>query len=310
MIQLAIVFAVLHILVALTIGPLRIGSFCSNALQTLASGIAAWMSFRAAKRGRGLGSSFWQLVGFGWATWGIANGGWMFYEVVLGHEPPALSAIRFLFDIQGAFFAMALFLDEERDSAKLDVATILDFLQIGIIYLLIYVGLYYIPAQSLSHQEGMIRELYIMVVENLSLIVLSAVRAVISSSPETKKLYKRFAIFMAVFCTGAQATMYGQFLYQTTAAVVLGAAWSVLLLGGAYLATSWEPELETQNKAYVSKSTGGMLYRNMMFALGPLFVTFLTSQLGPAWMPLRVTMLGLSILCYATRVALNERRQT
>ncbi|HJZ64122.1 MAG TPA: PAS domain S-box protein [Candidatus Acidoferrum sp.] len=309
-VQLAIVFAVLHVLVALTIGPMRMGAFCSNALQTAASGIAAWMSFRAAKRGRGLSSSFWQLVGFGWATWGIANGGCLFYEVVLGHEPPALSAIRFLFDIQGAFFAMALFLDEERDSAKLDLATILDFLQIGIIYLLIYVGLYYIPAQYLSHQEGMIRELYIMMVENLSLIVLSAVRAVISSSPETKKLYKRFAIFMAIFCTGAQATMYGQFLYQTTAAVVLDAAWSVLLLGGAYLAATWEPEPLQARIGPISKSTGGMLYRNMMFALGPLFVAFLTSQLGPSWKPLRVTMLGLSIICYAARVALNERRQT
>jgi PAS domain S-box-containing protein len=47
-----------------------------------------------------------------------------------------------------------------------------------------------------------------------------------------------------------------------------------------------------------------------MFALGPLVVMFLSSQLGPGWKPVRLTFLAISILCYAMRMGINEHRQT
>jgi len=68
---------------------------------------------------------------------------------------------------------MALFLDDERDSTKLDLATLLDFLQIGIIYFLIYVGLYYVPSLSLDHPAALLREQVVMLFENGALILLS-----------------------------------------------------------------------------------------------------------------------------------------
>src|SRR2546430_13301593 len=121
---LLVVFVALHVTIIVTMGPSPLGSLCGNLLQIAASGIAATAAMRAARRGIGLSRSLWLLVGFGWATWGIANVGWMFHEIALGTAPPPLSFIRFLFDIQAAFFAMALFLDDERDSTKLDLATI------------------------------------------------------------------------------------------------------------------------------------------------------------------------------------------
>jgi PAS domain S-box-containing protein len=309
--KLAAAFVVLHVVVVLAIGPTKMGSFLGNALQITASGIAAGLSFLAARRGRGLSRSFWLLVGFAWATWGIANAGWMFYEVVLGVEPPALSAVRFLFDIQGAFFAMALFLDDERDSTQLDLATLLDFLQIGIIYFLIYVGLYYVPSLSLDHPAALLREQIVMLFENGALIALGLVRTGIASSPETQNLYQRFAIFLAVYCSVGQAALYAQYVHEQPSGSLLDLAWTLLLLGGAYLAATWNPSKEHTARAIpVSRSTGGMLFRNAMFALGPLIVMFLSSQLGAVWKPFRLSLLGLSILCYAARMALNEHRQT
>jgi len=309
-VMLALVFVVLHVLVVLTLGSTRIGSFFGNALEITASGMAAAWSFRAARRGSGLSRSFWLLVGFGWATWGIANMGWMFYEVVLGVEPPALSAVRFLFDIQGAFFAMALFLDDERDSTRLDLATLLDFLQIVVIYLLIYLGLYYVPSLSLDHPAALLREQIVMLFENGGLIALSIVRAAIAGSPETRTLYRRFAIFMAVYCSAGQATLYAQYLHETPSGSFMDLAWTLLLLGGAFLAATWKPANEQGTaQAIGSKSTGGMLFRNAMFAMGPLIVVFLSSELGSDWRPLRFVLLGLSIGCYAARMALNQHRQ-
>jgi len=299
----------LHIVVTLTLGGTTAGSFCGNLLQISASGIAAAMALAAAQRGRGLGRSMWLLVGFGWATWGIANLGWMFYEVALGIEPPALSFVRFLFDIQGAFFAMALFLDEERDSTRLDLATILDFLQIAIIYFLIYVGMYYVPLLTMEHHEALIRQQWLMLSQDGTLILLSIVRTGIARSPETRRLYKNFSIFLFFYFGAAQLAEYIQYLHERPAGTFLDLAWTLPLLAGAFWAANWKPTA-AQPGSLRPKSTGGMIFRNAMFALGPLIVMFLTSQLGPGWKPLRLTALAISILCYAVRMAINEHRQT
>jgi two-component system, cell cycle sensor histidine kinase and response regulator CckA len=304
------VFVVLHLTVILTLGTSPAGSFFGNTLQIAASGIASAMAFGAARRGRGLSRSLWLLVGFGWATWGIANLGWMFYEVALGIEPPALSFVRFLFDIQGAFFAMALFLDDERDSTRLDFATVLDFLQIAVIFFLLYLGMYYVPSLSTDHHGAMLRVQIIMMSQNGALIALALIRAAIAKSGATRILYQRFAIFLAVSYSAAQAAEYIQYLRERSSGTFLDLAWSLPLLGGAFWAATWNPDTSNLPSGVQARSTAGMIFRNVMFALGPLIVVFLTTQLGPGWKPVRVTLLAISILCYALRMAINEHRQT
>jgi len=305
------VFVVLHVTIRLTLGPSALGSFLGNLLQVAASGIAAAMAIGAARRGQGLSRSLWLLVGFGWATWGIANVGWMLHGVALGTEPPPLSYVRFLFDIEGAFFAMALFLDDERDSTHLDLSTLLDFLQIGIIYFLIYLVMYYVPLLKMDRQAALLREQELMLIENGSLVVLSFVRAGLARTVETRTLYRRLAIFLAIYSSTAQLAEYLQYLHQSPAGTLLDLAWTLPLLAGAYWAATWKPVVPGADvSALRPKSTGGMLFRNAMFALGPLIVLFLSSQLGPGWKAVRLTVLGISIICYAARVALNEHQQT
>src|SRR5260221_2538601 len=305
------VFVVLHVTIPLTLGPSLIGSFLGNVLQVAGSGIAAAMAIGAARRGQGLNKSLWLLVGFGWATWGIANVGWMFHELALGAEPPPLSFIRFLFNIRGAFFAMALFLDDERDSTKLDLATILDFLQIGIIYCLIYLGAYLVPSLTMDHKGVLVREQELMFFQNGTLVALAFLRAGIARSSETKTLYRRFAIFLAVYLSAAQGAQYLQYLHESPAGTFLDLAWTLPLLGGAYWAATWKTtDGETGAASLRAKSTAGMMFRNAMFALGPLIVLFLSSQLGMGWKPVRLVVLGISIVCYAARMALNEHQQT
>lgn len=304
------VFVLLHLIVILTLGTSPLGSFFGNSLQIGASGIAAAMAFGAARRGRGLSRSLWLLVGFGWATWGMANLGWMFYEVALGIEPPALSFVRFLFDIQGAFFAMALFLDDERDSTRLDLATALDFLQIAVIFFLLYLGMYYVPSLSTDHHGAMLRVQIIMLGQNGTLIVLALIRTAIAKSGATRTLYQRFMIFLVVSYSAAQITEYMQYLKETPSGTFRDLAWTLPFLGGAFWAATWKPTTEAMPSGPRSRSAAGMIFRNVMFALGPLIVVFLTSQLGPGWKPVRVTLLAISVLCYALRMGINEHRQT
>src|SRR5262249_10304150 len=127
-VALALVF--LHASVILTLGSSPTGSLFANCIELLFSGWAAAMCFGAGRRAEGINRSFWLLVGTGLVMWGIANLGWMYYEVGLGVEPPTGSVVRFLFASQAIFFAMALFLDRERDSSRLDLESVLDFTQL------------------------------------------------------------------------------------------------------------------------------------------------------------------------------------
>ena len=140
----ALVVVALHVCIALTLRTSTLGSFLANMLQNLACGLAVVMAFSAYRRGHGLSRPFWLLFAAGIAMWGIANLGWMYYEVVLHGEPPTGSFVRFLFGLQTVPFAMALFLDQEKDSPRLDAESILDFIQIAIVFL------FYLPQLLLS----------------------------------------------------------------------------------------------------------------------------------------------------------------
>src|ERR1700693_5014713 len=127
----ALAIVALHIVEALTFKNSPTGSLLANSLQDIACFLAAAMCIGASRRGNGLARSFWLLVGAGIGVWGVANIGWTYYEVVLLREPPELSFVRFLFDTQEAFFAIAILLDQDRDSTGVDPGLVLDAVQIA-----------------------------------------------------------------------------------------------------------------------------------------------------------------------------------
>src|SRR5579862_4299667 len=105
---LALAIVGLHIVEATLLGKSSAGALLGNVLQITARFIATYACFDASRRAMRFGRAFLVLVGIGVSVWGIANVGWTYYEVVLKIEAPELSVIRFLFDTQEAFFAMAI----------------------------------------------------------------------------------------------------------------------------------------------------------------------------------------------------------
>ena len=121
-----------------------------NFIQTGVALLAAALCIRASRRETGFSQSFWTLVASGLGMWAVANLGWAYYELFLHSDPPPASMIRFLFDTQGMFFVMAIFLDQDKTTSRVEIEEILDFIQIGILFFLIYFGVYYLPALNLG----------------------------------------------------------------------------------------------------------------------------------------------------------------
>ncbi len=286
-------------------------SLLTNLLQIGSSGLAAALCFLARRRGRGLSRQFWLLVGMSMATWGVANIGWMYYQNWLHIATPRFSIVRILFDVQGVFYAIVLFLDKDRDSPVFDLETLLDSVQIGLVFFCVFFGLYYMQFLQGTHpQANQLAVTWILVAINLTLTVIAAIQSVSARTRRMRSLYGGLALFLLFYAIGSGLAESPQAnrLRDTGSWFDLG--WSIPFLVGAVWAARWRETAELPvASASRPKTLGSFAYGNLMLALAPLTVLILVEQLGSEWRLIGFTALVISLLCYAARLGVTEFRQ-
>src|SRR5256885_1448125 len=307
---LALVMIALHVVVVLALGTSASGSFIGNSLQIIACGLATAMALGAFRRGTGLSKPFWLLVACGVAVWGVANLGWMYYEILLRMEPPTGSAVRFLFGTQVIFFAMALLLDQEKNSAKLDAESLLDFIQIGIVFFFIFLGFYYLPAHHMDAHRAYVREIWLETGEDVALVALALIQAARARTEGLRKLYSGFAAYLLFFTISAGISNYAQSIRATPTGTWLDLTWTLPLLGIALWAAAWEPTAVVQKATRDRRRNfAALLVTNATFAVAPLIVLIQVAELGSEGRLVRFSLLGLSIVCYAARLGISQYRE-
>jgi PAS domain S-box-containing protein len=307
---LAVVIVALHLCESATLGTSTAGSFLANLLEIFACGFAAFMAFGASRRGRGLSRPFWQIVGAGIAMWGVANLGWMYYEVVLHTEPSTTSAIRFLFSLETVLLAMALFLDQEKDSPRIDVESILDFIQIGIVFFFVFLEFYYLPAHRLDDHSAFLREMRVENVEDALLTVLAALQMFRARKQRIRKLFGGLTLYLLFMTLCAALAQYLQSTRPAPTGTLRDLLWTLPFLACAMWAAQWQPgSAEEAGSPLRRKTLGGLLLTNATFALAPLIILWQVSQLASEWRLLRFSLLGVSIVCFAARLAISQFRE-
>jgi two-component system, cell cycle sensor histidine kinase and response regulator CckA len=300
----------LHVLSILTFGSKSVGPLFGNLLQVSASFLAAYLSFRAARKISGFSRSFWTLVAFSMAIWGIANLGWTYFEIFLHIEPPPGSMIRFLFDTHGMFFVMALFLNQENSDSNVDVGETLDFLQIGILFFLVYFVMYFLAAETMGPKAAIERENDVMIWGHLGVLLLAFVQWRRARLPMARQLYRGLAIYFLIYAVLSNVTEVAQVAHEIPTGTWLDLGWTIPLLCGASWAGTWEPtEQKAVQNPIPSKSLFGILLSNGLFVFAPLLILYQVAQLGPGWRLLRFTLLSISFSCYALRIGLTQFRQ-
>jgi two-component system cell cycle sensor histidine kinase/response regulator CckA len=306
----SVVILALHVVSILAFGTNRFGPLIGNLLQVSASFLAAFLSYQAAKKIPGFSRSFWTLVAFSMVIWGIANLGWTYFEVVLHIEPPPGSMIRFLFDTHGMFFVMALFLNQENSDSSVDLEETLDFLQIGILFFLIYFVMYFLAAETMGPKAAIERENEVMIWGHLGVLILTLVQWRRARLPLARQLYGGLAIYFFIYAVLSNVTEVAQVAHEIPTGTWLDLGWTIPLLCGAYWAGTWKP---TQEKAVPnqphSKSLTGILINNGMFVFAPLLILYQVAQIGPSYRLLRFSLLAISFSCYAVRIGLTQLRQ-
>jgi len=286
-------------------------SLLTNLLQIGSSGLAAALCFLARRRGRGLSRQFWLLVGMGMATWGVANVGWMYYENWLHIATPRFSIVRILFDVQGVFYAIALFLDKDRDAPDFDLVTLLDSVQIGLVFFSVFFCLYYMQLLQSTHPHA--NEMvvtWILVAINLTLTGVAAIQSLSAQTKRMRSLYGGLALYLLFYTIGSGIAESPQAnrLRDTGSWFDLG--WSIPFLVGAVWAARWKETAELPIAAASRpKTLGKFAFSNLMLALAPLTVLVLVEQLEGEWRLIGFTSLVISLLCYAARLGVTEFRQ-
>ena len=301
----------LHIVGAYTVRPSPAAALLGNSLQIIACFTAVAMCIGAARRSKQLTRTFWLLVGAGIAIWGVADLGWTYFEVVLHREPAELSFVRFLFDIQGAFFAMAMLLDQDHDSQKLDLGLSLDALQIALVFLFVYLGLFYAPSVLLDSSHAAFREYSIAMAETAALFGLALLRSFLTSSKAIRPLYGGLAAYLAVYLIGSGIANTAALLQETPTGTLLDLAWTVPLLFAAVWAATWRPVEEPLGESTIrAKTLSETVLTNLLFGAAPVLIFLLSAEFGSGWKILRYSVLTLSVAGYVARMAISDYRQS
>jgi PAS domain S-box-containing protein len=307
---LALVVIGLHICVILTLGTSPAGSFLTNSLQVFASGLAVAMCFGARRRGRGMSRPFWLLVGCGVATWGLANLGWMYYENWLHAAVPRFSLVRFLFAVQGVFYAIALFLGKEKDSPIIDMETLLDSVQIAVVFISLFFGLYYVQLlQGTPMPAGELILTWIFVAINVILTALAAIQMWAAQTKRLRSLYGGLAFFLLLYTVGSGIAESVQVHRQLQTGTWYDLGWTLPLLAGAIWAARWRESEEALSPVPSrQRALGNLAITNVMLAIPPLLILGLVAPLGREWRLIGFSLLAISIVCYAARLAVTEYR--
>jgi two-component system, cell cycle sensor histidine kinase and response regulator CckA len=302
----------LHVCEVLILGTSRMGSLVANSLQMVACSLAVVTAIGASWRARGLCRPFWLLVAAAMATWGVANLGWMYYENWL-HEPvPLLSLTRLLFDMQGVFFAIALFLDKDRDSPRFDVEALLDSMQIAIVFFSAFFGMYYVQllrGPLTAGAETFMAWSYQVI--NMSLTATSAFLVLYVRGRRLRRLYGEMTIFLLFYTITTGVPNYVQSAWNVQTGTWYDIFWSAPFLVCAIWASRWKevPEEESENRAIRAKRPGVVVAKNLALALPPLIVLGLVSQLGAEWRGIGYLLVGVSITCCVARLSVIQYRE-
>jgi len=235
----------LHTLQALTLGTSAGGSLASNTLQTAAGLWAALMSLGASRRSIGLSRRFWALVAIAFAIWTAGQVTYVYHENWLGQRVPQPSWTHFLFRLYGAPLVMALLIaHEEEPAGGHDWQRILDAAQVGILFLLFYFDLYFLPG---GQWQGLTL-LYVWSsfdlsdVENWALFFAFLIRGRLSRRTDERRAALRIVPYLLAYALSSSFYNYTFLIRTLRTGDWADLAFTASLTIGALLAAFWKEE--------------------------------------------------------------------
>ena len=306
----ALLIVVVHVVVLGWVGRSAPGPLLSNLSMIAAGALAATACWRAASRGVGFSRSVWRLFAIALGVWSAAQASWTVTENVLRIPVSEPSLTHFLFRFCGAPLIVALLLDEEEPPVRPpDWARVLDFAQIGIVFLFFYFDLYFVPpapGDSLASLQ-VFWFLDISDIENWLIAAAYQLRAFLARTPEARRLFWRISLYVVAYAACSTTYNYGYYIEVARTGHWFELPWTAALGVATLVATSWQPRVELARSAPTSAMR--VLTVGWVPAVAPIAVLALALQVARYELALAFFAVLASVSVFGARLLVERYRQ-
>ncbi len=242
---LSVLICAAHLAEAMLLGATPLGAAASNLLQMAASAVAGLQCLRVSHHTRGFARRFWTLVAIAFWIWSAGQAFYTYHENWLGVSVPSPSWSHFLFRLYGAPLLMALLISSEEENGRtLDWPQILDFAQVGILFLFFYFDLYFVPGGNWQGLTGLrlLGFLELSDVENWALWAAFTARARMSRRLQERTLSGQLAPYLLGYAVISSLNNYVHSFWSPRTGEWQDTLFTLSLTTGSLLAAAWQEE--------------------------------------------------------------------
>ena len=257
----------------------------------------------ARRRSEGLARSFWLLTMAAYVAWLVPQGMSVYARFVPSFTLSWMQNL--LFSFWFAPLAMALFLDPERETGRVDALLVLDFIQAMLVCVAAYLYFFYLPhAESEGELAHGVWAPYFLGYGTV--VGAFLFRAVTTHSHDARILFRRFGIFLAI--SGCVDALY---YYGPGHGLVVGAwfdlLWSALLIVPMILATVWN-QAESPEVSLEPPKRAKRIYAEISYLLFPVLVLFMSLRIARERLGLAGLVVLMSFVCSSARLLVTQHR--
>jgi PAS domain S-box-containing protein len=280
----------------------------ANSLDLAMVSLAALCAFWAAKRSSGYARQIWLLLAIALTLNAFAQAITTYYQSFVPGAAQSPWPSDVLFFVWSAPVFMILLPRSEDDPSGIDSLRLLDFLQVAIVAVTIYVYFFYSPARWKDNPMGLLREILLLYIARDAILSLAFFLRSRTSLPPWLRRFS-LALGIAFFVAVVGNADY----FFTRKSVLSSASWADLIwmlpyLALILLAAFWQTP-EALDLAPSSSPFGTLMATQILPIATPLIVIFMgraiaREQLVFAWLAITA-----SVLCSSIRLILTNRRQ-
>jgi PAS domain S-box-containing protein len=301
-------FALLVIADIEFVRPVTTRLLVSNSLDLAAAVLAAACSLLAARRSSGYPRQLWLLLTAAFTLESVAEGISSYYQsfVPAAAQNPWPSDI-FFFVWAAPVFMIFLPLSDE-DAAGIDSIRLLDFLQVAILALTLYLYFFYSPSRWQENPAALLRQILFVYISRDSLLALAFFfrsRALVPSWLRTFCLALSAVFFVQVFAD------VGYLLAIVDTRISSGWGDLILLLPSGIVilfAGNWKQPVSTELSRGPTR-LASLLNTEILPVAIPLLVIFMGRAIAREQVVFAWLVVAGSVLCSSVRLILTNRRQ-
>jgi diguanylate cyclase (GGDEF)-like protein len=292
-----------HVVVCVSLGAKDPGPFLSDLIQWVLGILVIGSMLLAADRSEGMARAFWRLGVAAYGLWAIAQGFGVYND--LARTPVVTWVANFLFCFWFAPLAMALFLDPEHETGRMDAILVLDFVQAMLICVAAYVYFFYLPKSESSN--GLSHEVWAPYFGGYALVALAFVlRSIFAHSRDVRVLFGSMGLFLSLSGCADALFYYGPGETLKTGQW-FDLLWSVLLVVPIVIATSWK-QAEAPVIPLEPPKREKRIYGEISYLLYPVLVLIMSLRIAQQRLMLAALVVLLSFVTSTARMLVTQNR--